>query len=122
MNRRVMVVDDSPSIRRMVAMTLKGAGYDVIECGDGQEALDRVGQVRPDAVNTDNKMPRLDGLGFIRAFRARPESQGVPVIFLSTESDATLKDRARAAGAIGWMTKPFDQQKLLSVMAKVVGP
>lgn len=121
MSRRVLVVDDSPSIRRMVAATLQGAGYEVTECGDGQEALDRVASVRPHAVLTDQNMPRLDGLGFIRAFRARPESAGVPVIFLSTESEGTLKDQARAAGAIGWMTKPFDQQKLLSVMAKVVG-
>jgi two-component system chemotaxis response regulator CheY len=121
MSRRVLVVDDSPSVRRMVAMTLRGAGYEVTEAQDGQEALDSVAAIRPHAVLTDQNMPRLDGLGFIRAFRARPESQGVPVIFLSTESEGALKDQARAAGAIGWMTKPFDQQKLLSVMAKVVG-
>ena len=122
MSRKVLVVDDSASIRRMVAMTLRGAGYQVEEASDGQDALDRVASYRPDAVLTDQNMPRLDGLSFIRAFRARPESRGVPVIFLSTETEGAIKDQARAAGAIGWMTKPFDQQKLLSVMAKVVGP
>jgi two-component system chemotaxis response regulator CheY len=93
MTRRVLVVDDSPSIRRMVAATLQGAGYEVTECGDGQEALDRV-RLRPaHAVLTDQNMPRLDGLGFIRAFRARPESQGVPVIFLSTKARGRSRTR-----------------------------
>ncbi len=121
MSRRVLIIDDSPSVRRMVAMTLRGAGYEVTECADGQEALDALPTARPQVVITDQNMPRLDGLGFIRAFRARPEGRGVPVIVLSTDSEAGLKEQARAAGAIGWMTKPFDQQKLLSVMAKVAG-
>lgn len=121
MSRRVLVVDDSPSVRRMVAMTLRGAGYEVTECSDGQEALEALPTARPQVVITDQNMPRLDGLGFIRAFRSRPEGRGVPVIFLSTDSEGALKEQARAAGAIGWMTKPFDQQKLLSVMAKVAG-
>lgn len=121
MSRRILVVDDSPSLRRMVAMTLKGAGYDVTEAGDGMEALDQVAAGRFDAVLTDQNMPRMDGLSFIREFRARPEGQGVPVVFLSTESEAEVKEKARAAGALGWMVKPFDQAKLLSVMSKVVG-
>ena len=121
MSRRILVVDDSPSLRRMIAMTLKGAGYDVVEAEDGLDALERVAAARFDAVLTDQNMPRMDGLSFIREFRTRPEGQGVPVVFLSTESEGELKDKARAAGALGWMTKPFDQAKLLSVMARVVG-
>lgn len=121
MSRRVLVVDDSASVRQMISSTLKAAGYDVVTASDGQEALDLTGRLRPDAVITDQNMPRLDGLGFCRAFRARPENQGVPVVFLSTESEEAVRQKARAAGAIGWMVKPFDQQKLLGVMRRLVG-
>lgn len=121
MSRRILVVDDSPSIRRMVALTLKGAGYDVVEAGDGQDALDRATAAPFDAILTDQNMPRMDGLSFIREFRKRPEGRSVPIVFLSTESEGALKDSARDAGATGWMTKPFDQAKLLSVLSRVVG-
>lgn len=121
MSRRILVVDDSPSIRRMIALTLRGAGYDVEEAGDGQDALERVGAASFDAVLTDQNMPRMDGLTFIKEFRKRPEGQGVPVVVLSTENEGGLKDSAKAAGATGWMTKPFDHAKLLSVMSRVVG-
>lgn len=121
MSKTILVVDDSPSVRRMVAMTLKNAGYAVVEAEDGQKALDKVAIARPNIVITDQNMPNMDGIGFIRAFRARPESNGVPVIFLSTETEGTLKQKAREAGAIGWMTKPFNDQKLLSVVNKVAG-
>lgn len=118
---RILVVDDSPSVRRMVATTLRGAGYDVLEAEDGQDALDKSKGAALSGVITDQNMPRLDGLGFIRAFRARPESLGVPVVFLSTETEDSLKAQARAAGAVGWMKKPFEQAQLLAVMKKVVG-
>ncbi|MGR3363763.1 MAG: response regulator [Maritimibacter harenae] len=122
MSRTILVVDDSPSVRHMIASTLQSAGYDVETAQDGQEALEFTERRPFQAVITDQNMPRLDGLGFCQAFRAKPQNQGVPVIFLSTESEGSIKDRARAAGAIGWMTKPFDQEKLLSVVGKVVGP
>ena len=121
MSRHILIVDDSPSVRRMVALTLRGAGYDVTEAGDGQDALDRVAAARFDAILTDQNMPRMDGLTFIREARKRPDTQAVPIVFLSTESEGALKDSARAAGATGWMTKPFDQAKLLSVMSRLVG-
>lgn len=120
MSKTVLVVDDSPSVRQMISNTLQGAGYAVVTACDGQEALDVAGRVSPDAVITDQNMPNLDGLGFCRAFRARPEHQGVPVVFLSTESEDSIKVKAREAGAIGWMVKPFNQQKLLDVMARLV--
>lgn len=121
MTRSILVVDDSPSVRQMIVSTLRAAGYDVDTAVDGQDALE-VSKRRPfHAVITDQNMPRLDGIGFCRAFRARPENRGVPVVFLSTESEGTIREKARAAGAIGWMTKPFDQQKLLGVIGKVVG-
>lgn len=121
MTSTVLVVDDSASVRQMIARTLTDAGYQVVTATDGQDALDQSARLRLAAVITDQNMPRLDGLGFCRAFRARPENAGVPVVFLSTESEDAVRMKAREAGAIGWMVKPFDQQKLLGVMARVAG-
>lgn len=121
MSAPVLVVDDFDLVRRLITSTLRMAGYATVEASDGQKALDMVRGTTPAAVITDQNMPNLDGLGFIRAFRQMPASAGVPVIFLSTENADTLKQKAREAGAIGWMTKPFDDQKLLGVMQKVLG-
>ncbi len=121
MSKTVLVVDDSPSVRKMVQMTLAGAGYDIIEAEDGQDAFEKATSNRIDAVLTDQNMPRLDGLSFIRQFRGTPQSVGVPIVFLSTESDATLKAQAKEAGATGWMVKPFDQNQILAVVKKIVG-
>lgn len=122
MTKTILTIDDSPSIRRMVRMTLHEAGYDVIEGVDGQDGLEKATASRVDAVIVDQNMPRLDGIGMIRAFRQHPNGQGVPVIVLSTESEENLKQQARDAGALGWMVKPFTQDKLLAVIRKVVGP
>lgn len=121
MTRTILVIDDSPSVRRLICSTLRMAGFETVEAPDGQSALDVATRVRPAVVITDQNMPVLDGIGFIKAFRAKPESAGVPVIFLSTENRDDVKQRARDAGAIGWMTKPFDDRKLLAVVSKVVG-
>ena len=121
MTQSILVVDDSPSVRQMIARTLQGAGYRVETAVDGQDALELTQRQSFAAVITDQNMPRLDGLGFCKAFRARPGNQGIPVVFLSTESEASIKEKAKAAGAIGWMIKPFDQEKLLSVMRRLVG-
>lgn len=121
MTKTVLTVDDSPSIRRMIAMTLRDAGYDVIEAVDGQDGLDKATARQMDAIITDQNMPNLDGLGFIRALRRHPNGQGVPIIVLSTESEDNLKQQAREAGALGWMVKPFSQDKLLAVVKKVAG-
>lgn len=120
MSKTIMTIDDSPSVRQMMQMTLRGAGFAVIEASDGEEALQKLGSTKVEAIFTDQNMPRLDGLGFIRRFRAMPNSIGVPVVFLSTESRDDLKAAARAAGATGWLTKPFDQAKLLEVVRKVL--
>ena len=122
MSRTVLVVDDSPSVRQMISNTLKGAGYNVVTAVDGQDALNTANSTRPDAVITDQNMPNLDGLGFCRAFRAKPQFAAVPIVFLSTESEGSVKAQAREAGAIGWMVKPFDQAQLLGVMARLVQP
>ena len=121
MPKTVLTVDDSPSIRRMISMTLSQAGYHVIEATDGRDGLEKATSQPVDAIITDQNMPGLDGLGMIRALRAHPAGRGVPVIVLSTDSQDQLKEQARAAGALGWMVKPFTQEKLLAVMQKVLG-
>jgi two-component system chemotaxis response regulator CheY len=105
----------------MVQMTLAAAGYDTIEAEDGQDAFEKATSTPVNAVLTDQNMPRLDGLSFIRKFRETPQSVGVPVVFLSTESDAGIKAQAKEAGATGWMVKPFDQAQILAVVKKLVG-
>lgn len=121
MAKTVLTVDDSPSIRRMIAMTLRDAGYEVIEAVDGLDGLEKATARVMDAIITDQNMPNLDGLGFIRALRRHPNGQGVPIVVLSTDSEDGLKQQAREAGALGWMVKPFSQEKLLAVVKKVVG-
>jgi two-component system, chemotaxis family, chemotaxis protein CheY len=121
MSKTILTVDDSPSIRRMVAMTLEEAGYKVIEAVDGQDGLKKALAQPFDAIITDQNMPNLDGLGFIRALRQHPAGQGVPIVVLSTDSEDDLKAQARAAGALGWMVKPFTEDKLLAVVKKVIG-
>ena len=121
MTKTILAIDDSPSVRQMVQMTLKGAGYAVVEAVDGEDGLAKAQASRFDAVITDQNMPKLDGIGFIRKFRELPNAVGVPVVFLSTESRDDLKAEARAAGATGWMTKPFDQDMLLNVVKKIAG-
>ncbi|MFC7705619.1 response regulator [Plastorhodobacter daqingensis] len=121
MPKTVLTVDDSPSIRCMIALALREAGYEVIEAVDGRDGLMKALSQPIDAILTDQNMPNLDGLGFIREFRRHPASKGVPIIFLSTDSEDQLKQQARDAGALGWMVKPFTQDQLLGVIRKVLG-
>lgn len=121
MTKTVLTVDDSPSVRRMIAMTLEEAGYRVIEAVDGNDGLEKATTNAVDAIITDQNMPGLDGLGFIRAIRKTPTGKGVPIVVLSTDSQDDLKAQAREAGALGWMVKPFTQDKLLAVIRKVLG-
>ncbi len=121
MSKTILTIDDSPSVRQMVRMTLKGAGYEVLEASDGSEGLSKALSNKVDAVITDLNMPVMNGLDFIRQYRAAPSSMGVPILLLTTENDEELKQQARAAGAIGWMVKPFNQDQLLAVVRKVAG-
>lgn len=121
MSKTIMTIDDSPSVRQMVRMTLTAAGYRVIEATDGRDALDKLRVERPDAILTDQNMPGMDGLTFIRTFRASGGAAGIPIVFVSTETDGTLRAEAKAAGAMGWMVKPFDQTQLVTVVRKVAG-
>ena len=121
MTKTILSVDDSASIRQMVKMTLAGAGYDVVEACDGSDALGLARSKRVSMVVTDLNMPNMDGLGLIRELRKLPEYTGVPILFLTTESDEQKKIQAKAAGATGWITKPFRQDQLLAVVKKVIG-
>jgi two-component system, chemotaxis family, chemotaxis protein CheY len=121
MSKTILTVDDSPSIRNVVRMTLQEAGYTVIEGFDGQDGLEKATTNHVDAIIVDQNMPRLNGIGMIKALREHPNGQGVPIVVLSTESEDNLKQQARDAGALGWMVKPFTQDKLLAVIRKVVG-
>jgi len=121
MSKTILAIDDSPSVLQMVSLTLSSAGYQVMEAVDGADGYAKAVATPIDAVITDLNMPRLNGLEFIRKYRSHPSSAGVPVIFLSTESDAASKNEAKAAGATGWIVKPFKQDQLLAILKKVLG-
>ena len=120
MGKSILVVDDTRSMRKMVAAVLAGAGYDVAEAGDGVEALELAKGQRFDLVVTDHNMPRMDGVTLVRELRAIAEYDPVALIVLSTEVDPAVKQRGREAGATGWMAKPFDPQRMLDIVAKFI--
>ncbi|KRA96737.1 hypothetical protein ASD83_16800 [Devosia sp. Root685] len=121
MTKTILTIDDSASIRQMVAMTLTAAGLDVIEAVNGQDGYDKATSNTVHAVITDLNMPVLNGIEFIRKYRQHPASKGIPIILLTTESDEELKRQAKEAGATGWIVKPFKQDQLLAVIKKVTG-
>ena len=116
----ILAVDDSASMRQMVSFTLRSSGYDVIEAIDGQDALDKLGDRHVDLVLTDQNMPRMDGLTLIRELRGVDRFKRTPILMLTTESSDEMKQAGRAAGATGWMVKPFDPQRLLEIISKVL--
>ena len=120
MSKSILVVDDTRSMRKMVAAVLEGAGYQVAEAGDGVEALALAEARRFDQVVTDHNMPNMDGVTLVRELRQRPDYDAVALIVLSTEVDPALKQRGREAGATGWMAKPFDPQRMLDIVAKFI--
>ena len=117
----ILAVDDSASMRQMVSFTLKNAGFNVVEAVDGQDAYDKAGQRDFQLVLTDQNMPRMDGLSLTRKLRENPRFAQTPILVLTTESSDAMKQAGRAAGATGWLVKPFDPQKLLDVVKKVIG-
>jgi two-component system, chemotaxis family, chemotaxis protein CheY len=120
MGKVILTVDDSSSVRQLVRFTLAEAGYEVLEAVDGQDALAKL-IVPVHLVVTDLNMPNLDGIGLIRGIRANPAYKGVPILMLTTESQDSKKQEGRAAGATGWIVKPFNPQQLLAVIRKVLG-
>jgi two-component system chemotaxis response regulator CheY len=119
MTKTILTVDDSRTMRDMLMIALADAGYNVIQAVDGVDGLETLEAQGADIVITDINMPRLDGFGFIEGMRARPEHRSTPVLVLTTESDAAKKQRARDAGATGWIVKPFDPVKLVDAVRRV---
>ena len=119
--KTILTVDDSPSIRQMLAYVLAHSGYRVIEAADGEEGLALAQANAVDLVLTDHNMPKMDGVTLTRALRTLPAYRKVPIMMLSTESSPELKQAGREAGATGWMVKPFDPDKLLEMLKKALG-
>jgi two-component system chemotaxis response regulator CheY len=121
MAKTILAVDDSASIRQMVAFTLKGAGYGVVEAVDGEDALAKAKTNDVNMVLTDQNMPKMDGLTLIKNLRGISKYSATPILMLTTESGDAMKAQGKAAGATGWLVKPFDPPKLLEVVKKVIG-
>lgn len=121
MSANILTVDDSASIRMTTKIALSNAGYQVTEAVDGQDGLAKAKGAAFDLIVTDLNMPNMNGLEMIEALRQSPAHTGIPIIFLTTESDADMKARAKAAGATGWLTKPFDAENLVKIVRKVLG-
>ena len=119
MTKTILTVDDSRTMRDMLQIALAGAGYRVIQAVDGIDGLETLEAQGADVVITDINMPRMDGFGFIEGLRAKPDHRATPVLVLTTEGDPAKKQRARDAGATGWIVKPFDPVKLLDAVRRV---
>jgi len=117
----ILAVDDSSSMRQMVSFTLKGAGYQVVEACDGQDALNKAKTQQFDLIITDVNMPVMDGITFIRNLRTEANYKFTPMLMLTTESGMDKKQEGKAAGATGWIVKPFNPDQLLNTVKKVLG-
>lgn len=117
----ILISDDSTAMRQMLVYTLSSADHDVIDVKNGKDALETAKQKAFDLVITDVNMPELDGLSLVGKLRKLPEYRYKPILLLTTESDPEKKKIAREAGATGWILKPFDPDKLLAAVRKVLG-
>lgn len=119
MTKTILTIDDSRTMREMLSMALVQAGYRVLQAVDGVEGLEILKSEGADVVITDINMPRLDGFGVIEGVRANPDHRATPILVLTTESDVAKKERARQAGATGWIVKPFNPVKLVDAVRRV---
>jgi len=121
MGKMVLVVDDSPTMRQMVAFTLTGAGFQVVEASNGKEAVGKIASgAKPDLVVTDLNMPEMDGISLIKEIRKIPALKFTPILMLTTESADDKKKDGQTAGATGWIVKPFNPEQMLKVIQKVL--
>jgi two-component system chemotaxis response regulator CheY len=122
MTKTIMIVDDSASLRQVVAIALKGAGYNVLEACDGQDALNKLNGVKIHLIICDVNMPNLDGIGFVKQMKTLPNYKFTPVIMLTTEGSDEKKQAGQMAGARAWVVKPFRPEQMLSAVAKLILP
>ena len=118
---KILAVDDSASMRQMVSFTLKSAGFDVTEASDGVEGLNIAKSKTFDVIISDVNMPNMDGLTMVKEIRSLKNYKFIPILMLTTESSTDKKQAGRAAGATGWIVKPFNPDQLLATVNKVVG-
>jgi two-component system chemotaxis response regulator CheY len=122
MGKSILIVDDAASIRATVSIVLKSAGYEVIEAGDGNDALSKLGGTRVNLIISDVNMPGMDGITLLKKLKEGAATKFVPVIMLTTEGSDDIKMRGKEAGAKAWMVKPFDPSKLLDTVSKLIQP
>jgi len=120
--KRILIVDDSVSMRGMIRSALRSGSFEVIEAANGPDALTMLDRQEVDLIITDVNMPDMDGISLVKAIRHRPATKVTPVLVLTTECGAEMKQAGRAAGATGWIVKPFSPQQLVQVVAKVLPP
>jgi len=120
MGKTVMVVDDSASVRQVVGIALKGAGYEVVEASDGKDALGKLDGRKLHLIISDVNMPNMDGIAFLKAVKAHAGYKFTPVIMLTTENQESKMQEGKAAGAKAWIVKPFNPPQLLDAVSKLV--
>ncbi|MBI1174650.1 MAG: response regulator [Sideroxydans sp.] len=120
MSKTILVVDDSASLRQVVGIALKGAGYTVIEACDGVDALSKIKGQKINLVISDVNMPNMDGITFVREMKKLPEFKFTPVIMLTTEGQESKKQEGQAAGAKAWVVKPFQPPQMLAAVSKLI--
>ena len=121
MAKTILTVDDSASVRQMVAFTLRQGGYDIIEAVDGRDGLCKLAGAKCDMILTDLNMPNMDGISLIREVRKNASNGNLPIVMLTTESQDGRKQEGKTAGATGWIVKPFNPDQLLAVVRRVLG-
>ncbi|HEY9051592.1 MAG TPA: response regulator [Gammaproteobacteria bacterium] len=122
MAKTILIVDDSRSLREVVAIALKGAGYDVIEAGDGKEGLSKLDGTKIHLIISDVNMPVMDGISMVKEIKTMPAYKFTPVIMLTTESGTDMKEAGKEAGVKAWVIKPFKPDQMLSAVSKLIMP
>jgi len=122
MNKTIMIVDDSASIRQVVGLTLKNAGYDTLEAVDGRDAVGKLDGRRVHLIICDVNMPNMDGISFVKQMKTMPSYRFTPVIMLTTEAGESKKQEGQLAGARAWIVKPFQPAQMLAAVSKLILP
>ena len=120
MSKTILIVDDSVSLRQVVAIALKGAGYEVIEAGDGKEGLGKLTGQKIHLIISDVNMPNMDGISMVTEIKKMPEYKFTPIIMLTTESQDEMKQKGKEAGVKAWMVKPFKPEQMLDAVNKLI--